>query len=382
MPGRTELAGATDDRLFFAQVREDPELELAAFKGRWDGPIAVVSSAGCTALSLVASGADEVVGVDVNRTQNHLVELKAAAVAELDPDEALAVLGGAPLLPQGRLFYYRRLRGALTPAARDYWDARPETVARGVLGAGVTERLMRLIVWAVRTLVHPRGRVERLLRLRTTAEQRRFYATEWDNARWRLLFRVLCNRYVLRRAYDPAFFANVENPSFARHFRRVAEHTLTRLPVRDNYFLHHLLTGRYPRDGLPPYLTARVPALPDRLTLVDGALTDYLRTRPDASMAGFSLSNICEWLTAEQVDELFAEIVRTARPGARLVFRNFVGWTEVPDRWRETVREDRRLGADLIRLDRSMCQRRIVVCDIWPEGRHDEERSDRAHPDR
>jgi S-adenosylmethionine-diacylglycerol 3-amino-3-carboxypropyl transferase len=359
---RTELASAVDDRLFFAQVREDPRLELAAFEDRWDGPIAIVSSAGCTALSLVARGAAEVIGVDVNRTQHHLVELKAAAVAEAGPDQALGLLGGAPRAPSARLRAYQQVRDALTPAARRYWDARPELVARGVLQSGVTERLMRLIAGCLRHLVHPGRGVNRLLALQTLDQQREFYRREWDNLRWRLLFRVLCNRLVLRRTYDPRFFAHVESPSYARHFRQVAAHTLTDLPVRDNYFLHHLLTGQYPAGSRPPYLTGPVPV--DRLTLVDGAFTDYLRTRPDRSLAGFALSNICEWLTAAQIDELFAEIVRTGRPGARLVFRNFVGWTEVPPRWRDMVREDRARGEELMPWDRSLCQRRVVICEV------------------
>ena len=361
---RTELAGAADDRLYFAQVREDPRLELAVFKGRWDAPIAVVSSGGCTALSLLAEGAGEVIGVDLNRTQNHLVELKAAAVARLDPDEALALLGGSPLAPGPRRHAYRRLRDALTPAARHYWDARPELVARGVLQAGVTERLMRLIAGCVRRVVHPHGRVDRLLALRSLAEQREFYRREWDNRRWRLLFRALCNRLVLRRTYHPAFFDQVADPTYASHFRRVAERTLTELPVRDNYFLHHLLTGNYPAGSRPPYLSARYGV--DGLSLVDGGFTDYLRGRPAASLAGFALSNICEWLTAAQVDDLFAQIVRTAQPGARLVFRNFVGWTEVPRRWRDVVHEDRAWGEELMRLDRSLCQRRFAVCEVRP----------------
>ena len=53
------------------------------------------------------------------------------------------------------------------------------------------------------------------------------------------------------------------------------------------------------------------------------------------------ISNICEWLPATAIDELFAEIVRTAAPGARLCFRNFVGWSEVPEAWRSVVVEDR-----------------------------------------
>ena len=36
-----------------------------------------VSSGGCTALSLLAAGAGRVHAVDLNTTQNHVVELKA-----------------------------------------------------------------------------------------------------------------------------------------------------------------------------------------------------------------------------------------------------------------------------------------------------------------
>jgi S-adenosylmethionine-diacylglycerol 3-amino-3-carboxypropyl transferase len=79
-------------------------------------------------------------------------------------------------------------------------------------------------------------------------------------------------------------------------------------------------------------------------------------------MAGFSLSNICEWLTPTEIDEFFGEIVRTARPGARLCFMNFLGWTPVPERWQHQVKEDPELGENLIKRDQSMLQRRIAVC--------------------
>src|SRR5579885_1984943 len=80
---RTTLAGSVDDRLFFAQVREDPRLELEVLDPRADDSIVVVGSGGCTALSLLAAGAGQVTAVDVNRTQNHLIELKLAAVSTL-----------------------------------------------------------------------------------------------------------------------------------------------------------------------------------------------------------------------------------------------------------------------------------------------------------
>ena len=291
----------------------------------------------------------------------------------LDAGAAVAFLGGAP--SADRLRTYAALRPLLSPGARARWDAAPDAVARGVLSAGVTERFIAAVAWVVRHAVHPAARVRRLLACRTLDEQRAFYAREWDTRRWRLLFRLLLNRAVFNRAYDPAFFRLVENPSFAAHFHRLVGHGLTELPVRANYFLHHMLTGRYPAgepDGVPPYLApagvariaARLAAPGAALTLVDGSYTAYLRTLPDRSVHAFALSNVCEWLTPPEIDALFAEVARTAVPGARLCFRNFVGWTELPERWRERVVEDRARGAALSRRDRSLVQPRIAVCRI------------------
>lgn len=146
------------------------------------------------------------------------------------------------------------------------------------------------------------------------------------------------------------------------------------MPVADNYFLHQMLTGSYPQHGLaglPPYLSGGADAPlaggEECLLLVDGSYLDYLESLPDASVNGFALSNICEWLEPAEVDRLMAEVVRTAAPGARLVFRNFVGWTEVPDRWNEIIVDDRAAGERLIARDRSLMQRRIATCRILDE---------------
>ena len=362
-----------DDKLYFAQVREDPLLEIEALAPGPASTIVVVGSGGCTALSLLAAGAGRVVAVDLNRTQNRLVDLKAAAVAELGPSAAVAFLGGAAMPGAGRLDCYRRVRGRLEASCRQWWDAHRRWIGRGVLDVGVTERFIAMVMGAVRLGIHPASRIDRLLACRSLDEQRQLYRREWDSARWRLLFPVLLNRAVFRKAYAPEFFRHVDNPSFARHFRDLAEHVLTELPISTNYFVHHMLRGSYPVDapgGLPPYLdpagAAVVTSALPRLTLVDGAYTAYLRTLPDACVHGFAISNILEWFTAEQIDELFAEVVRTAVPGARFVFRNFVGWTEVPERWREAVVEDRALGEALIQRDRSAVQRRIAVCTLGP----------------
>jgi S-adenosylmethionine-diacylglycerol 3-amino-3-carboxypropyl transferase len=372
--GRIPLPSAVDDRLYFAQVREDPRLEIEALAPGPNDSIVVVGSGGCTALSLLAAGAGHVTAVDLNRAQNHLIELKLAAIAILSREESLAFLGARDCGPRDRVDAYAELRRRLTWHARTYWDAHLPAIVAGVLGAGVTERFIRNVVLALRLFVHPRSRIERLLACDSIDTQRRLFEGEWNSARWRGFFRLLLNRTVFRRTYDPAFFAHLERPSFAEHFRRRADHAITQLPVQDNYFLHHMLTGRYPveaLDGVPPYASeagySAIGRAPERLTLVDGTMSEHLRSLPDSSVSGFALSNICEWLAPNDIDALFTEIVRTAAPNAVLCFRNFVGWTEVPSRFREAVVEDRTRGEEMIERDRSAVQRRIAVCRVHGE---------------
>ena len=381
-PARTEAAirgplhretmfGAGEGRLFFAQVREDPLLEIEALAPHAAQRIVVVSSGGCTALSMLGAGAGQVIAVDLNATQNHLVELKAAAIIALPLAEAIAFLGGTPARDRSRFATYMQLRRALSPRARTYWNEHVQMIRRGVLDSGVSERLIRLIVGVVRAAIHRPSRIRRLLDCRTIEEQRSIYRREWNSRRWRLLFSALLNRWVFSRAYEPEFFQYVRNPSFAEHFYRLVEHGLTELPVGTNYFLHHMLTGAYPvaaPGGVPPYLTdAGARAIRERrdhLTLVDGSYTACLRGLPDASVDGFALSNICEWLSSDGIDLLFTEIARTAAPGATLCFRNFVGWTEIPPRWRRRFVEDQARSRELSARDRSLIQPRIAVCRI------------------
>ena len=367
---RVALSSAIDDRLYFAQVREDPTLELEVIAPGPNDHVVVVGSGGCTALSMVAVGAGHVSAVDLNRTQGHLIELKATAISGLSRWDALAFLGACDCLSGERLDMYAALRPHLSFRARAYWDSHRTAISSGVLAAGVTEQFIRLLARTIRLVVRPRSGLERMLLCETIDAQRGLFAREWNTIRWRAFFHLLLNRAVFRRTYDSGFFDHLERPSFAEHFRRRAEHALTELPVRGNYFLHHMITGEYDveHDAVPPYLTEAgceaISASTERLTLIDGAMTDYLRSLANQSVSGFALSNICEWLPPDDLDALFVEIIRTATPNAVVCFRNFVGWTDVPGRFRRIVVEDRALGNRLIARDRSVVQRRFAVCRV------------------
>ena len=368
---RSELSGSREDRLFFAQVREDPRLEIDALAPLDDAKIVVVSSGGCTALSLLAAGAARVTAVDLNASQNHLVELKVAALRRLTMPEIMSFFGVARGTPERRVRTYETIRPLLSERAVDFWDAHQSMLGRGALACGVSEQFISVVVKVVKLFIHGRRKIERLLSLESLEQQREFFDREWNTRRWRLLFPALLNRWTFNRTYDPAFFREVENPSFAAHFQRLLEHALCDVPVRSNYFLHQMLLGTYPNrvpDGVPPYLerTQReiLRTRLDCLELVDGGYSEYLATQESSSIDAMALSNICEWLDQAGIDRLFDQVVRVSKPGARMCFRNFVGHTEIPERFRNAIVEDPDAGKRAILADRSCLQSRIVICRI------------------
>ena len=368
---RESLPDAVRRPLYFARVWEDPILELEAFAPQPDRRYVIVGSAACTVLSLLAGGARQVTAVDINPTQNNLGELKAALVLHCDPDEALTFLGHVPASSAARRAIYRRVRHELSAQARAAWDQRIGAIGAGVERSGTTERLTRWIALATRVFVHPRHRIEEMLAQPTLAAQRDFYARVWDTPRWRTLLRVLGNRHLFKLAYAPAGLHHDQSFDPAAYYARVFEHAVTAVPVANNYFLHQVFLGRYPRmqpDGLPPYLALatleRLRASLGSLAFVDGSYTAHLRRCPPRSIDGFALSNICEWMTPVAVDELFAEIVRTARPDAIVCFRNNFGHTDVPAAWQQRVVEDRARSAEMSRRDRSIVTPRFAVCHV------------------
>jgi S-adenosylmethionine:diacylglycerol 3-amino-3-carboxypropyl transferase len=368
---RISLPGARNDRLFFAQVREDPLLEIEALGPLSDARVIVVTSGGCTALSLLAAGARQVTAVDLNSTQNHLVELKVAALQSLTLPEIMSFFGVAGGSAARRSRTYRILRPQLSQRAADYWDSHQKPLGRGALACGVSELFISAVVKAVKLFVHGSPAIERLLSLESLEQQREFFDREWNTRRWRWLFPLLINRWTFNRAFDPEFFREVENPSFAAHFQRLLEHALCDIPVRTNYFLHQMLTGAYParvRGGVPPYLEQTGSEILrtrlDALELVDAGYAEHLATLEESSVDAMAISNICEWLDPGSIDNLFEQIVRVAKPGARFCFRNFVGHTEVPARFRQNVIEDVDAGRRAIFRDRSCLQSRIAICRI------------------
>jgi S-adenosylmethionine-diacylglycerol 3-amino-3-carboxypropyl transferase len=364
------MSASIADRADFTEVRyaqcwEDADVLLKGLDVRPGDTCLSIASAGDNALALLTADPARVVAVDLNPAQLACLALRVAAYRELDHAGLLELLGSRPSARRAAL--YRCCRPLLGPVDRAFWDARPGRIEGGIGGAGKFERYFRHFRLRVLPLAHRRRAVAALLEPRPLEERLTFYQDRWDTWRWRLLFRVFFSRPVMGRlGRDPEFFRHVEG-SVAERILERTRHALTRLPPAANPYLHWILTGTH-GDTLPLALRAehfetiqaRLGRLEWRLASIDAA-ADQLGP---GSVDRFNLSDVFEYLSETESDQLFERLAVTARPNGRLAYWNMLAPRGRPASLAGRLRPLDRLGEDLLMEDKAFFYSRFRIDEV------------------
>lgn len=357
-----------NETIVFSACNEDSRSELRAFGSLQGKRVACVTAGGGRVLNLIAGRPSEIWAIDLNPAQNALLELKLAGLRELDHEPYLAFLGVRE--STDRLATYEsRLRGHLSKGAQRFFDERPALVSGGPLLQGKLERFFTRLAVVLR-LAHPRG-LERLFAFDDLEEQRR-YLSRFDTFLWRTVAENVARRSFMRLfSGDPGFYRYVPEhiPLHRKIYERVHGYFHNHL-ARDNSLLQLVFFGRYVFEpALPIYLNAEtfadVKAALDEVsvhTVTAGVDEALVHAGPEAFDA-FSLSDISSYLDDSAHARLFAEVVRSARPGARLCSRSNLYHRPLPQAVARRVRRDLELERDLAVHDHS-CVHEFVVGEI------------------
>lgn len=352
------------DSILFSSCNEDTACELRALGDLAGKRVFAVTAGGGRVLNLLVGRPAEILAVDLNPAQNHLLELKIAGLRALDHGDYLRFLGVRSAAD--RAATYQRLRGAMSSAARAFFDAQPELIERGVLLSGKLERYLRRVAAALRFL-HPLG-ISRLFSFDDVEEQRRF-VDRLDGPRFRAVAQLACRRTMLRLfSGDPGFYRYVPR-EVALHraiYGGVMEHFRHRL-ARDNPLMQLVFFGRWIREqALPIYLNAATYAQVQaalqttRVIQVTSLAGEALAGSRGEPFDAFSLSDISSYLDDTQHARLFDDVLAAARPGARLCSRSNIHHRPLTAKHAAQVTRDRALEDDLAIADHS-CVHRFIV---------------------
>jgi len=334
--------------LVYTQIWEDPEVDLEALALQPDSHIVAIASGGCNVLSYLTGDPDRITAVDLSSAHVALNRLKLVSANRLPSWEVFYRFFGAADDEANVAAYDRLIAPHLDSQSRIYWEGRSlhqlgrrrvsifarNAYRHGVLGRfiGVTHALCR--AYGVN--------LGELLVARTLEEQRLFFETTlaplFDKraVRWATANRL--SLYGL--GIPPAQYEALAGGSDMRHVLRARLERLTcGFSLDDNYFAWQAFGRSYAANGsgpLPPYLRREhfdeVRARVDRVEVLNRSITEYLAGCADASRNRYVLLDAQDWMTDSQLNALWREITRSARPGARVIFRTAAEPSLLPGR--------------------------------------------------
>lgn len=344
---RERLFTAVFKKMVYAQIWEDPVVDLEALDIQADSRIVTIASGGCNVMSYLTQQPAHIFAVDLNATHIALLNLKLAAARHLPDQAAFARFFRQANDDANTVAYETFLSPHLDHATRRYWEGRDQfrrrritRFSRGFYRYGLLGRFIGIAHGVARL----QGRNPRnLLAARTLTEQRAIFDAE---------FSPLFNRPFLKRLIDsplslfglgipPAQYkelcAGHDRPSTVVHerLRRLA----CDFDVGTNYFAWQAFNRGYAAHDaapVPPYLEAasfqRVREGAEKVSAHQINFIEFLLRQPAASLDRYVLLDAQDWMSDADLALLWREITRTVRPGGRVIFRTAASETPLPGR--------------------------------------------------
>jgi S-adenosylmethionine-diacylglycerol 3-amino-3-carboxypropyl transferase len=339
-------------KLNFSSSNEDGASEITALTRA--NRIVCITGSGTRPLDLLQTKAAEVIAFDVNPAQNALLELKLAALKELDHAQFLSFIG----ITEGpRAALYQHIRGGLSGEMQAYWDQRKRLISKGVWYAGKWEKLL---YWNARILsLFRRRAVDALMEAPDVAQQSQVWATHFSDNRIRRAIEMIGRDWVWRWIMrEPAGEFLPGPQAVGERLAADFESAASRFLFRDSDFATLIFRGALSaHGGLPVHLRAEnyahTKANLGRIRIVEGNLTE-MRAAGINDADGFSLSDFGSYTSAEAYAACWQGIMEAAAPNARFCERVFMNDLDLPF---ETLREDAALSDQLTQSDMAIIYR-------------------------
>ncbi len=335
--------------LVYPQIWEDPDVDMAALGITPESHVVAIASGGCNILSYLTADPKRITAIDLNPTHVALNRLKLAAAQTLPSWHDFYRFFGNANEKTNIAAYDRFIAPQLDHFTRVYWERRRFGVgerrigifARNFYRYGLLGRCIGFGHFVARAYgVNPRD----MLRARSIEEQKNYFATTLAP-----LFKRGLVRWTLSRQFSliglgipPAQYealAGAGNGNMAAVVYERLERLACGFRIEDNYFAWQAFGRGYSRDEdgpLPPYLRRDNFELmrerASRVEVLNRSFTEYLERCEDGSCDRYILLDAQDWMTDAQLNALWREITRTAKPGARVIFRTAAKPSLLPGR--------------------------------------------------
>ncbi|MEH6757855.1 MAG: DUF3419 family protein [Parasphingorhabdus sp.] len=332
--------------LVYPQIWEDPVVDMEALQIQPDSHIVTIASGGCNVLSYLRDNPAKITAVDLNRAHIALNRLKYVAAQNLDSHDDFYRFFGNARHRDNIALYRTKIRPVLDEESRKYWDNR-DGLGRKRINGFATGFYRKGLLGNFIGLVHLVGRLGGARpRLLMTAKTHEEQITLFDRHIGPLfqgrMLRFLCSNpaSLFGLGIPPAQYRALAGD---RHMADVLYERTRKLAcdfdLKDNYFAQQAFGRSYngPQPGsVPPYLEENsfgwVKERAGCVEIKHQNFVDYLASQDAGSLDRYVLLDAQDWMTDTQLNRLWGEITRTAKPGARVLFRTADKPTLLPGR--------------------------------------------------
>jgi len=343
---RERLFTAAFQGMVYPQIWEDPVVDMEALAIQPGDHIVAIASGGCNILSYLTENPARITALDLNHAHIALNRLKLVAARALPSYWHFANFFARADLKSNVALFDECLAAELDSESLRYWQERDvfgrrriSAFARGFYQTGLLGRFIGA--------THLMGRalgvnVRAIAQASSVEEQRDIFdktiAPVFDHWLLRWVLKSPASLYGL--GIPPAQFAALANgQDMSDVLRQRVEKLACAFPMKENYFARQAFGRGYSASqggSLPPYLDAKhfeaIRARCHRVDVRHESMTQFLSRSPNRSVNAFVLLDAQDWMSVQQLTDLWSEIYRTAAPGARVIFRTAADERLLPGR--------------------------------------------------
>jgi len=326
--------------LVYPQIWEDPDVDMQALKLGPHARLITIASGGCNVLSYLTQAPKEIIAVDLNTAHIALTRLKLKAAEKLPNYETFYRFFGAADETTNVRTYERFLQTEIDVATKAYWEGRDRLCRKRITVFSrdlYRHGLLGYFIGAVHFVAKFYGiDPSDITKAKTIEEQRSFFEGSLAQLFDKRLVRWVTSKKssLFGLGIPPAQYdALAGGGDMSLVLKQRLEKLACHFSMTENYFAWQAFARGYAPNHaimdntgpLPPYLQAQhfdaIKHRAGRVSVIHTSVTEKLKSENDESMDAYVLLDAQDWMSDLQLNELWSEITRTAKPGARVIFR-------------------------------------------------------------
>lgn len=321
----------------YPQIWEDPEVDLTALQLDKSSRIMTIASGGCNVMNYLTEEPLSVRAIDLNPAHVALTRLKLAAAKHLPEYEDFFLFFGHADNKRNIDNYYKYIAPNLDAFSKKYWEGwsildgrRINYFTKNVYQFGLLGRFISV----VHILAKIYGKDPReILTAKNKKEQKEIFDRTLGPLFDKKIVKILCNMPVslYGLGIPPSQFDELHKAAggdVASLLKARLERLACDFPIQDNYFAWQAFSRGYDRHkkmAVPRYLSEKnynkIKNSTDCVEVHHTTITGFLQSQPVDSLDCYVFLDAQDWMNPAQLEELWSEVVRTASPGARVIFR-------------------------------------------------------------